>query len=500
MLRNVLVSWVGQRDLDASVGSLAKGDGPIAEAVAADNYDAIHLICNYEGKLLAVYADWLKKRTSTPISQHVAKLLTPYSYREIYARAVDVLRTIAAPEVRRTYLVSAGSTPMRQIWTLLSKTEYPARLIQFSLERGVEESEVPFDISAEFIPKVLEEVDKDVITLAQGFSDKYAEFSDIICRSPVMSDVIAQARRIAIRTVPVLIEGESGTGKELIARALHRASKRADMPFIPVNCGAIPPELAESEFFGHTKGSFSGANASRKGHFEMAHNGTIFLDEIGELPKGIQVKLLRTLQEGEVTPIGESKQRKINVRVIAATNRTLINEVMAGNFREDLFYRLAVAIIKLPPLRERPGDISLLIEALLEKVNRSAAEQGFGRKQISASARNIMLQHAWPGNVREMLNTLYRAAIWSDDEVIGPEAIKNAILVIPRTQASSDGILNRPIADGVDLNGVLAQVARHYLGRALEHTHKNKSKAAELLGFSNYQTLTNWMKRYGGAS
>jgi transcriptional regulator with PAS, ATPase and Fis domain len=182
-----------------------------------------------------------------------------------------------------------------------------------------------------------------------------------------MKRVIALARRVAIRSIPVLIEGESGTGKELMARAIHQASPRAAKPFITVNCGAIPPELVESEFFGHRRGSFTGAVSDRKGHFERADGGTLFLDEIGELPKAIQVKLLRTLQEGEVTPVGSSEARKVDVRVVAATNRTLISEVAEGNFREDLFYRLAVAIIKLPPLRERAGDLSLLIDALLHR-------------------------------------------------------------------------------------------------------------------------------------
>lgn len=178
-----------------------------------------------------------------------------------------------------------------------------------------------------------------------------------------------------------MIEGESGTGKELMARAIHKASPRADKPFISVNCGAIPPELVESEFFGHKKGSFTGAVVDRKGHFERADGGTIFLDEIGELPKAIQVKLLRTLQESDVTPIGFSEPRKIDVRVVAATNRTLINEVAEGNFREDLFYRLAVAIIKLPPLRQRAGDISLLIDVLLQYVNDAAKGLGIKHKK-----------------------------------------------------------------------------------------------------------------------
>ena len=281
-----------------------------------------------------------------------------------------------------------------------------------------------------------------------------------------------------------------------MARAIHRASHRKDKSFITVNCGAIPPELVESEFFGHKKGSFTGAATERKGHFELAHGGTIFLDEIGELPKPVQVKLLRTLQEGEVTPVGSSEVRKVDVRVIAATNRTLINEVSSGNFREDLFYRLAVAIIKLPPLRERAGDLSLLIDALLKQVNEASAPIGVKPKKISVAAKNLLLQHPWPGNIRELLNTLQRAAVWSDDETVGQEAIRDAILVTPKGPASNDGILNRPLNAVLALEDLMAGVARHYLQRALEQTRGNKTQAAALLGFRNYQTLTNWMEKY----
>ena len=295
---------------------------------------------------------------------------------------------------------------------------------------------------------------------------------------------------------PFLIEGESGTGKELMARAIHRASPRENKPFITVNCGAIPPELVESEFFGHKKGSFTGAATDRKGHFELAHGGTIFLDEIGELPKPVQVKLLRTLQEGEVTPVGSSEAKKVDVRVVAATNLTLINEVASGNFREDLFYRLAVAIIKLPPLRERAGDLSLLIDALLKQVNEASAPIGVKPKKISVAAKNLLLHHPWPGNIRELLNTLQRAAVWSDDETIGQEAIRDAILVTPTEQAGSDSILNRPLDSVLALEDLMAGVARHYLQRALEQTKGNKTQAAALLGFRNYQTLTNWMEKY----
>jgi transcriptional regulator with PAS, ATPase and Fis domain len=496
MTNSVLVAWIGRTDLKAAAGDKSVGPGPIAQAVCNRSYTSIHLLSDFQASDAKSFVKWLAPQTQGSIELHVIKLSSPINFGEIYQGAVGVLNKIQTKNSDLTYHLSPGTPAMQSVWILLAKTTCPARLIQTSPEAGVEDADIPFDISAEFIPQLLQHSDQRLTQLAQGAADEDAEFADIIHRSAVMKRVIEQARRIALRSIPVLVEGESGTGKELMARAIHRASPRANKPFIPVNCGAIPPELVESEFFGHKKGAFTGAIAERKGHFERADGGTIFLDEIGELPKAVQVKLLRALQENEVTPVGSSEARKINVRIITATNRTLINEVAAGQFREDLFYRLAVAIIKLPPLRERAGDIMLLVDKLLDQVNQSSAAMGLKYKKISVSAKNVMLQHSWPGNIRELLNTLQRAAVWSDDDTINLEAMRDAILVAPKVQKGHGDILDRPITDGVPLEDLMAEVACHYIKRALDQTHNNKTQAANLLGLGSYQTLTNWMNRY----
>lgn len=497
MTTQLLVAWIGRTDIKASSGDPEVGAGPIAQALGAGRYQAIHLLCDFPVGDSKAFLEWITPQTDATIHLHTVKLSSPINFGEIYKRVVEVLDEISKPETLLTFHLSPGTPTMASVWILLAKTIFPARLIQSSTQRGVEEANIPFDITAEFIPQLLQRSDERLSTLAIGAADEDAVFESIIHRSAVMKRVIEQARRVAIRSIPVLIEGESGTGKELMARAIHRASPRDRKPFITVNCGAIPPELVESEFFGHKKGSFTGAAADRKGHFELAHGGTIFLDEIGELPKPIQVKLLRTLQEGEVTPVGASEAKKVDVRVVAATNRKLTDEVASGNFREDLFYRLAVAIIKLPPLREREGDLSLLIDALLKQVNEASAPIGVKPKKISVAAKNFLLHHTWPGNIRELLNTLQRAAVWSDDETIGQEAIRDAILVTPTWYArSDDGILNRSLDSALPLEDLMAGVARHYLQRALERTKGNKTQAAALLGFRNYQTLTNWMEKY----
>jgi transcriptional regulator with PAS, ATPase and Fis domain len=497
MTSNVLISWIGRTDLRAASGAESAGPGPIAQAANAHPYEAIHLLSDFDPGEAKNFVKWLGQQVSAKIHLHPAKLASPTHFGDIYQQAVFVLDKLKQQNANVTCHLSPGTPAMQSVWILLAKTTHPARLIQSSPEAGVEEAVIPFDISAEFVPQLLQQSDKRLTELAQGATSENAQFSDIIHRSGVMKRVIEQAQRVAMRSIPVLIEGESGTGKELMARAIHRSSPRAKGPFIPVNCGAIPADLVESEFFGHKKGAFTGAASDRKGHFELASGGTLFLDEVGELPRPIQVKLLRTLQEGIVTPVGSSEERKVDVRIIAATNRTLIDEVAAGRFREDLFYRLAVAIIKLPPLRDRAGDISLLIDALLGHVNDEAAKLGLKHKKLSASAKNIMLQHRWPGNVRELMNTLQRASAWSDEETISAEAMRDAILVTQPAKQGQEDVLSQSIEEGVALEKVLARVARHYIELALAHSHNNKTHAASLLGLGSYQTLTNWMKRYG---
>lgn len=499
--KRILVCWIGNTDLKASAGESGVGLGPIAQAAKACPFDLILLLSDHTKDVAATYKKWLVAQTSSAIEVRQHKLPGPTDFGEIYKAATEELaelRTSYGDSAEFTFHLSPGTPAMAAVWILLAKTRFPADLIESSKEHGVRAAQVPFDISAEFIPDLLRRSDQRMARLAQGLTDDVPEFADIIYRSPQMKRVIEQAQRIAIRSIPVLIEGESGTGKELLARAIHRASPRAAKPFITVNCGAIPSELVESEFFGHKKGAFTGASADRAGHFEQANGGTLFLDEIGDLPKPVQVKLLRALQEGEVVRIGDSAPRKADVRIIAATHRNLPKEIADGNFREDLFFRLAVAILKLPPIRERSGDLTLLIDRLMEKVNsETAVDAKPGHKNISVSARNVMLKHAWPGNVRELQNTLYRVAVSSDEKEISAEAMQEAILDLGPASGQQDTVLNRPIEEGVDLQGIINEVARHYLSRALAVAHGNKSQATRILGLPNYQTLTNWMKRYG---
>lgn len=502
MNTDILLCWLGMTDLKAASGEAGIGLGPVAQALEANTYEEVVLLNNVNRATAENYVIWLQQKTRSKITLKQISLSSPTNFGEIYQAACAVIadkREEHGIDADFVYHLSPGTPAMAAVWILIAKTRFPAKLIESSREHGVRIASVPFDISADFIPDLLRRQDKTIEQLAYGLSTESPEFNKIIHRSEVMQRVILKARRVAPRSVPVLIEGESGTGKELFARAIHDASPRRDKPFITINCGAIPPELVESELFGYEKGAFTGATSVKTGHFEASHQGTIFLDELGELPKDMQVKLLRVVQEGEIKRIGSTQALKVDIRIIAATNRNLIDEVAAGRFREDLFYRLAVAVINLPPLRERKGDVSLLVDSFLEKINmESADEPNYTYKNISPAARNILLQHPWHGNVRELQNTLTRAAVWSVDEELSADDIKEALFPIPDYEGKAkDSILDRSLEKGVNLPEIMKTVALHYLERGLAETAGNKTKAAEILGLSSYQTLNNWLKKYG---
>jgi DNA-binding NtrC family response regulator len=496
---HLLLAWVGRTDLQASVGVSEAGLGPIGQAVTQRSFDEIVLISDFDKKESATYQKWLQTQTANPVALHNESLNTPTDFGAIYDAAVNILeKTLArwGGAVELTFHLSPGTPAMAAVWIILAKTRFPAELIESSKQGGVRTASVPFDISAEYIPDLLRRPDEQLARSSMGLPPVAPEFDRIVHRSAVMKRTVAMARRVAVRKVSVLIDGESGTGKELFARAIHQASPRHKKPFVAVSCGAIPRELVESELFGHEKGAFTGAEKTREGHFEQADGGTLFLDEIGELPLSTQVKLLRVLQESEVTKVGSSKPKKVDIRIVAATNRDLITEISKGSFREDLFYRIAMFVIHLPPLRERPGDVGLLIDDLLEHLNLEAAKElGVAHKTISPGARNLLLAHDWPGNIRELQNTLVRAAVWSNGEQITQVDVKEALLQSPIAQ--NDNILNRSLGAGLDIQDVMSKVAKHYLDRALTEAKGNKTEAAKLVGLNSYQTFSNWAKKYG---
>ena len=316
--------------------------------------------------------------------------------------------------------------------------------------------------------------------------DNQRSFGGMVGNSKAMQEVFGLAEKVARYSTTILITGESGTGKELVARGIHLTGKGKDAPFVAVNCGSIPENLLESEFFGYVKGAFTGADKDKKGLFEEADQGTLFLDEIGELPLDLQVKLLRVLQEQEVRRVGAVKSQAINVRVLAATNRDLAALVKQGVFREDLFYRLNVINVHIPALREHPGDIPVLCRFFLDKF---VIRLGIQVQGIAPAAMDLLMQYAWPGNVRELENVLERALILTDKDIILPEHLPEQF------GAKSE---HRRIDDffgTYSLKKAKIIMEKSLILRAMEHSGGNKSKAAQLLELS-YPALLSKIKEY----
>ncbi|MGB5199558.1 MAG: sigma-54 dependent transcriptional regulator [Sedimenticolaceae bacterium] len=306
-----------------------------------------------------------------------------------------------------------------------------------------------------------------------------------------MNAICDLVRRVAPYDVSVMIGGESGTGKELCARALHYNSLRHDGPFVAENCGAMPDELLESELFGHKRGAFTGASEDRVGLFELADGGTVFLDEIGEISPAFQVKLLRVLQEGEIRPVGSNQRRNIDIRVVAATNRDLEQEVRAGRFREDLYYRLATFTIDLPPLRERKEDIAILAHSLLDDLQRQLGKKVSG---ISREALACLESYHWPGNVRELQNELKRMLVLALDDVLAAELLSPRILQGASEEQSEDiGIIRQ--TDG-SLKERMESLEARIVKETLIRHRWNKTRAAEELGLSRVG-LRSKLERYG---
>jgi transcriptional regulator with PAS, ATPase and Fis domain len=494
-MKKILISWLGRTDLRAVTEGEIVGLGPIAQAVRALYFDQILLLNNFPESEVTPYLRWLQSIKPVPVAFRQIKLTSPTDFAEIYEAATEAVQKCRADfgsEIDMTFHVSPGTPAMAAVWILLAAGQYPARLIESSREQGIKTVTIPFEIAAEYLPRLRENRDQRLQERFAALPPNLPAFEEIIYQSDTMKRVVECARKVAPRHLPVLIEGESGTGKELLARAIHVGGLNSDGPFVAVNCGAIPENLMESEFFGHKKGAFTGAATERKGHFVEADGGTLFLDEIGELPVAMQARLLRALQQGEVTPVGASKSVPFKTRIVAATNRTLMNDVADGRFREDLFYRLAVATLNLPPLRERQGDLGLLIDKLMEQVNIGLPAP----LNLSPGARALLLAHSWPGNVRELLNTMHRAAAWCNSSTISADEMREAILPTRtvKTERSDDAA---PLAEGFSLPDVLTEVSRKYLEKAMKQTGGNKTKAAKLLALPNYQTLDNWLKKYG---
>jgi DNA-binding NtrC family response regulator len=520
--KRVLVQWIGHSDLramavsqpalkqkeimDVVKGQIPKEEnvGPARTLLDRESFEEVILLSNYE-------PDWnrrFKKWIGTKVDLKKVDLKKPTDYQTILKIADGELANLKKrADWSNTELclhLSPGTPAMAAVWLLLGKTRYPATFFEtFAGNHWV--TNVPFDLTIDVIPEILRDPDSHLQHLASEAPTDVEGFQDIIGDSKAIRTAVGRAKRAAMRGISVLLLGESGTGKEMFAQAIHQASPRRDKPFVVVNCAALSETLLESELFGHAKGAFTGANDQRKGVFEAADGGTIFLDEIGETSPGTQAKLLRVLQPltgkgpavRKIVRLGESKEREVDVRIIAATNRDPHAEIKQRRFREDLYYRLAVVTITLPPLRERKTDISKISSRLLDQLNRQfeAEEPGYQHKHISDSANAFVKRHEWPGNVRQLYNVLVQAMVLSDKPSLTRADIAAALGEMPQVGTFVSLSLERSLGDGFNLREYLNDLQASYLRRAMEESNGVKTKAASLLGYDNYQTLDAQLKR-----
>lgn len=347
--------------------------------------------------------------------------------------------------------------PRREYRTRILTKNGAARMVEMSVTMMHEKTGAPFGVLASFRDIT------DLFQLKPG-SDHITRFGNIIGNDIAMINIFNQIKDLSDYDYPVHVYGETGTGKELVAAAVHNNSHRADKPFVPINCGALPEGLIESELFGHVKGAFTGAIRDKKGRFELADGGTLFLDEVAELSKYMQVKLLRFLQEGIVEKVGGESPEMVDVRIISATNRDLVEEVRKNNFREDLYYRLKVIPIRIPSLRDRRTDIPLLVDHFLEEAR---LHHNLPSLRVSKAALSLMLDYPWPGNIRQLQNAIQYSIVKCSGDLILPENL-------PLELKQFEGFECRP-ASGARLNS-------QSVASALKTTGGNKSKAAKLLG------------------
>ncbi len=481
-MNKILISWVGMRMDELSGKRIVNWDDLKAAIFWEENkFDTIALLYDDNYPEAKNELEELKTNQDIDLKTYPVKLENPNDHEEIFTICAGMLDNIvkAHPNHERYLYIRPGTAAMHAVWIFLAKTRFiPTNLVDASRDMPPKIINLPFEISIDFVPGILHRTDKELLTLEPDQANSPATFQNIIARSSQMREVLSRAKILAKRSIPILLEGETGTGKSLLARSIHDESERKEHPFIHLNCGGLTESLVEAELFGIEKNVASGVD-KRKGVFEEANEGTLFLDEIGELPLSLQTRLLLTLENNNITRVGSVKNIKVDVRIIAATNKHLINEVQEKRFRADLFYRLAGANLPLPNLKSREGDLTLLINGLLDKINKKEIQQtaSFTPRTLSAGAKNKLLQHHWPGNIRELDFTLRRAVlVFSAGPVISIQDIENSLLPsLPDTK----NMLSTN--EGSTFDEAIRNTIAPRITAAWESTH-NKSKAARLLG------------------
>ncbi|TOG86229.1 hypothetical protein CGI95_21170 [Vibrio parahaemolyticus] len=488
-----LLSWLGRTDLDqmkldkpASIATIALKGKPL---------DSIIILASTWDDEWHDYKEWLERklacvgRSKTLVTIQRVRLASPIDYSAITKVMQKQLSKISAGSEHIYLNLTSGTPAMTVVSVLLGKSIGKCQLLQTSPKGELIEVDIPVDFATEYARTSTNAIQ----SLTSDLPQLSSAFEAITAKSKIMQLLVKKANRLALSDLPALVLGESGSGKEVMATAIHNASSRAEMPFRAVNCGALPENLVDSILFGHVKGAFTGADKDHSGLFEQANGGTLFLDEVGELPLNVQVKLLRALQQKEITRVGDVKSKVVDVRIIAATHQDLFQMTAKGTFREDLFYRLAVGVIEVPPLRQRAEDIPELIDTLISEINQQAEKHPlFDSKKISKDAKKFAESYPWPGNIRELWNTLNRAVLWSETNTITAQDIQSYVLSTGAS-SSSDGSFSIP----GDIQQHVDQVKKDAVKSALEYSRGNKSKAAKALGLNSHQNLSSWMKKLG---
>jgi len=500
--QRILLSWVGHTDLNAWADAnpaaaelladpqfeqilreerfkrnRVSGVGALKAAAEAREFDAIHLLSRMP-QLDHAFAKWL----GVDVKLHEVKRDNPTDYGAVYREADRVLRQIR-DEHELNFLLTSGTPTMAAIWVLLGTTLHPATLWQSTPDGKLTKTDLPFDLTL-LERQIIQRVDVALLSEAGTLP---SSFEQIVGSGNAIMNAKRLAAVVARHDVCVLLLGEPGTGKELFAKAIHEASQRSKGPFEIVNCAGIPDDLLESELFGHKKGSFTGAFQDKKGRFELANKGTLFLDEVGECSSNMQRKLLRVLQppagnlcHREFRPVGEEKDKHSDVRIIAATNRNLRAMVAEGEFRDDLYFRLRDMKIKLPSLRQRQSDIPEIAASLIQEIRRALRLEGGKRAmQLSQDAIRFAQTWNWVGNVRELKSALRQAAMFTTGEEITRSDLEMAAMDVDDAGGTvGEFVFRGPMPVTEYLEGMRRKLFRE----ALTRTEDNQSEAAKLLG------------------
>ena len=492
---NSLFTWLGKTDVE----NMREGNVAAIATIALKHpepFDKIIILANAYEVHWEKYKSWLQSkleitgRSCQAVQIVPVHINSPIDYASIHIEAEKWINKLSKESSQLSIGLTSGTPAMISLSILIAKGKSNTRFFQTSPQNELIPTEIPVD----FVKEYNHSAQKNQAANAVAKPNFKQAFQDLTSESKEMKKVVALAEKLSQTEVPILILGETGTGKEVMAKAICSAGLRNNKPFITVNCGALPETVVDSILFGHVKGAFTGAVSDKKGLFEQADGGTIFLDEVGELTPEIQVKLLRTLQEGDVTRVGDDKTISVDVRVIAATHRNLIKMMETGEFREDLFYRLAVGIIQIPPLRARRADLSIILKELTASINQAGSlNPDYKPKQLSHKAIDYISKLPWKGNVRELWNTLNRAFITTNQIIIEADDIANSL--IKRDDVSTESHATLVYGDSIDIEHMVDNYRKKYVLAALSACGNNYTKAARMLGLKSHQRLKDWMAK-----